>query len=126
MYIIFFFADKHTQHYSRFWTWLLIERGVSKKFRKLYMSPSSRTTDYTTALPALTWNLRTLINPLKAELNPIRHLLALAGAHHFVHVSRLRVNGLRSGAVTLPWIWSQLGYRTVSNTENVRNMEPPS
>ena len=33
-----------------------------------------------------------LLNPLKAELNPIRHLLALAGAHHFVHVSRLRVN----------------------------------
>jgi hypothetical protein len=32
------------------------------------------------------------INPLNAELNPIRHLLALAGAHHFVHVSRIRVN----------------------------------
>ena len=32
------------------------------------------------------------VNPLNAELNPIRHLLALAGAHQFVHVSRLRVN----------------------------------
>jgi hypothetical protein len=32
------------------------------------------------------------INPLNAELNPIRHLLALAGAHHFVDVSRIRVN----------------------------------
>jgi hypothetical protein len=31
------------------------------------------------------------INPLKAELNPIRHLLALAVAHHFVDVSRIRV-----------------------------------
>ena len=31
------------------------------------------------------------INPLKAELNPIRHLLALAGAHHILHVSRVRV-----------------------------------
>ena len=30
------------------------------------------------------------INPLNAELNPIRHLLALVGAHHFVHVSRVR------------------------------------
>jgi hypothetical protein len=30
-------------------------------------------------------------NPLNVELNPIRHLLALAGAHHFVHVSRVRV-----------------------------------
>ena len=31
------------------------------------------------------------INPLNAELNPIRHLLALVGAHHIVHVSRIRV-----------------------------------
>ena len=30
-------------------------------------------------------------NPLNAELNPIRHLLALAGVRHIVHVSRLRV-----------------------------------
>jgi uncharacterized membrane protein len=34
---------------------------------------------------------RIRVNPLNAELNPIRHLLALAGAHHFVHVSRMRV-----------------------------------
>ena len=32
-----------------------------------------------------------VINPLNAELNPIRHLLALVGAHHIVHVSRVRV-----------------------------------
>ena len=32
------------------------------------------------------------INPLNAELNPIRHLLALVGAHHIVHVSRVRVS----------------------------------
>ena len=35
--------------------------------------------------------LLTELNPLNAELNPIRHLLALAVAHHFVHVSRVRV-----------------------------------
>jgi hypothetical protein len=40
----------------------------------------------------LTPGVRFLLSPLNAELNPIRHLLALAGAHHFVHVSRLRVN----------------------------------
>ena len=34
-----------------------------------------------------------VINPLNAELNPIRHLLALVGARHIVHVSRIRVNG---------------------------------
>jgi len=31
-------------------------------------------------------------NPLNAELNPICHLLALLGAHHILHVSRVRVN----------------------------------
>ena len=36
------------------------------------------------------------INPLNAELNPIRHLLALVGAHHFVHFSRIRVNPLNT------------------------------
>ena len=33
---------------------------------------------------------------LNAELNPIRHLLALVGARHFVHVSRIRVKYKRS------------------------------
>jgi hypothetical protein len=32
------------------------------------------------------------LNPLNAELNPICHLLALLGAHHILHVSRIRVN----------------------------------
>jgi hypothetical protein len=32
------------------------------------------------------------VNPLNAELNPIRHLLALVRGHHFVHVSRIRNN----------------------------------
>ena len=31
------------------------------------------------------------INPLNAKLNPIYHLLALLGARHIFHVSRLRV-----------------------------------
>jgi len=33
-------------------------------------------------------------NPLNAELNPICYLLALLGAHHFLHVSRIRVKSL--------------------------------
>jgi hypothetical protein len=32
------------------------------------------------------------LNPLYAELNLICHLLALLGAHHILHVSRIRVN----------------------------------
>ena len=31
------------------------------------------------------------VNPLKPELSPICYLLALLGAHHFLHVSRTRV-----------------------------------
>ena len=33
-----------------------------------------------------------IINPLNAELNPICYLLTLLGAHHILHVSRIRVN----------------------------------
>jgi hypothetical protein len=35
------------------------------------------------------------INPLNADLNPICHLLALLGAHHILHVSRIRVKEQR-------------------------------
>jgi hypothetical protein len=40
------------------------------------------------------WRARVnvVINPLNAELNPICHLLALLGAHHILHVSKIRVN----------------------------------
>ena len=31
------------------------------------------------------------VNPLNPELNPICYLLAILGAHHFLHVSRIRV-----------------------------------
>ena len=36
---------------------------------------------------------QTWFNPLNAELNPICYLLALL-AHHFLHVSRIRVKSL--------------------------------
>jgi hypothetical protein len=31
------------------------------------------------------------LNPLNTKLNPIYHLLALLGAHHILHISRIRV-----------------------------------
>ena len=40
----------------------------------------------------LAGDMQCQFNPLNAELNPIRHLLALVGARHIVHVSRI---GLR-------------------------------
>ena len=33
-------------------------------------------------------------NPLNPELNPICYLLALLGAHHFLHISRIKVKSL--------------------------------
>jgi hypothetical protein len=41
------------------------------------------------------------VNPLNAELNPIFHLVALLGAHHFVHVSRIKVNILGGSVHTV-------------------------
>jgi hypothetical protein len=35
--------------------------------------------------------LECIFNPLNAGLNTICHLLALLGAHHILHVSRVRV-----------------------------------
>ena len=39
-------------------------------------------------------NIKIYINPLNTELNPICYLLALLGAHHFLHVSRIKVKSL--------------------------------
>ena len=36
---------------------------------------------------------RTVLKPLNAKLNPNCHLLALLGAHHILHVRRIRVKG---------------------------------
>ena len=46
-------------------------------------------------------------NPLKPELNPICCLLALLGAHHFLHVSRIRVKLLTFRLLmSYMYIWS--------------------
>jgi hypothetical protein len=45
-------------------------------------------------LTAIYFASKIIINPLNAKLNPICCLLALLGAHHFLHVSRIRVKSL--------------------------------
>ena len=40
-------------------------------------------------------------NPLNAELNTICHLLALLGAYHTLHVSRVRVDRYTSDIIGL-------------------------
>jgi hypothetical protein len=44
-----------------------------------------------------TMEIRRVIKPLHAELNPICHLLPLLGAHHILHVSRIRVGSTNVG-----------------------------
>ena len=46
-----------------------------------------------------------VVNPLNPELNPICYLLALLGAHHFLHVSRIRVK-LLTFRLLMSYIWS--------------------
>ena len=47
------------------------------------------------------------LNPLSPELNPICYLLALLGAHHFLHVSRIRVKLLTfRRLMSYIYIWS--------------------
>jgi hypothetical protein len=48
--------------------------------------------------------------PLKTQLNPICHSMELLGAHHILHVSRIRVKGLHKNILSLcsqDVIWSK-------------------
>ena len=72
----FVFVDHTTHHtppHSYRWPTRLLALVTQFRYQLLTVSP---------------------FNPLNAELNPIWHLLALLGAHHILHVSRLRVKGL--------------------------------
>ena len=52
-------------------------------------------------------NIEILLNPLNPKLNPICYLLALLGAHHFLHVSRIRVKLLTFRLLmSYIYIWS--------------------
>ena len=44
------------------------------------------------------------VKGLNAELNPICHLLALLGAHHILHVSRIRVKAPSFGDNGTEWL----------------------
>jgi hypothetical protein len=49
------------------------------------------------------------INSLNAKLNPICHLVALLGAHHILHVSRIRIN------------FAFIGYKKINKNLNNKN-----
>ena len=60
--------------------------------------------DYVTLETQPYYALRNSFNPLNAELNPICYLLALLGAHHFLHFSRIRVKSLTL-RLLMPYIY---------------------
>jgi len=62
-----------------------------------------------------------IFNPLNTQLNPICHLLALLGAHHILHGSRIRVNSLIEISSN-PWeflVFSALIMEVISLVEKV-------
>jgi len=59
---------------------------------KISLSLKLRDLKLRTSVSVLTYAVE--FNPLNTELNPICYLLALLGAHHFLHVSRIRVKSL--------------------------------
>ena len=68
-------------------------------------------------------------NPLNAELNPICHLLALLGVHHFFHVSRIRVNSCRPGlflaeVLIFSLMFSQAPVYAFAITEVLKSCKP--
>ena len=101
--------------------WLLLLSHVicnklCNSYRRYALTPAKVTTvirdgEYISNITTCRWNLMEktfpYFNPLKAELNPICHLLALLGVHHILHVSRIRVNS-RNSPVKLNWIYVQV------------------
>ena len=80
-------------------------RNISWEGRGL-KTAGAQANKLTTYMCRMSWNLeasismnpqglyRDCFNPLNPELNPICYLLALLGAHHFLHVSKIRVKFL--------------------------------
>ena len=60
------------------------------------------------------------LNLLKAELNPVRHLLALVGARHIVHVSRIRVNPLNAELNPVRHLLALVGARHIVHVSRIR------
>ena len=82
-----------------------------------------------TCTPVVQWEERqwqkrdSLFNPLNVELNPICHLLALLGVHHFLHVSRIRVKRIFEniddviGTVIRPQVGTSRSRSSIPGTE---------
>ena len=92
--------EKRKQLYLQhlvFVTPLLLPAAIVEEL-ELLCSSNSSTAAYILGIPTLLGSQECTqisnINHLNPELNPICYLLALLGAHHFLHVSRIRVKSL--------------------------------
>jgi len=54
-----------------------------------------------------------MFNPLNAQLNPVCHLLALLGAHHILHVSRIGIKAKKFNASCVCFCF--INIRTISH-----------
>jgi len=63
------------------------------------------------------------VNPINTEFNPIRHLLALLGAHHILHVSRIRVNNEKFYIILTVYLYANIFVLYVSQN-NQRTCVP--
>ena len=75
-------------------TVILLNYCVHDIPQSLYIASFSTCRDLLFAFSSNLLPLMTMyaFSPLNAELNPICYLLALLGAHHILHISRIRVN----------------------------------
>jgi hypothetical protein len=68
------------------WIW---KEGKKVIYQEIYAARAQSSNS--TAFESLCYFSQVMLNPLNTKLNPICHLLALLGAHHILHVSRIRV-----------------------------------
>jgi hypothetical protein len=66
------------------------------------------------------WPSVPVVNPLHAELHPICHLLALLGAHHIFHVSRIRINALNAELHPICHLLILLGAHHIFHVSRIR------
>ena len=67
-----------------------------------------------------------MFNPLNAELNPICHLLALLGAHHVLHVSKIGVKGKIINITHYVCVFVALGIQNAMGVGHIVNCDLPS
>ena len=82
-------SDPNWRIFMKYDIWIFFKNLSQKKYIQILLS-SDKNNGCFSWRPVYIYDIS--LNPLKPELNSICYLLALLGAHHFLHVSRIRVN----------------------------------